>query len=132
MRSKTLMYASVIAILALTSTAGMAFAENDADLKVAFADMLIATGTLAGTGVGAGALMSILRVIGKNISESDPKKKEPFNVAKLLITMGIGAAVGTTMSFAGIPAEQALGLDFLVIFFVNQTIRPILQHWKLK
>lgn len=139
---KRLLILSLTVILATGFTVDYALAQEENEdflMKDAFNEMVTGIGEFSGAGIVAAIAMSVFRVIGKNIKsvlsqpEGDKKPKvERFNVAKLLVTVLIGAVAGAILHFTGIPQEAAFGLDFFAIYVANNLFRPIFAKWELK
>mgnify|MGYP001579602384 CR=1 FL=1 len=114
-----------------TSTAFAAEDISDTELEAIASDSIASTITIAGTGMVSGAALSIFRVIGKHVKTAKP---EGFAFNKFLATVIVGGAVGAVLGYLGVSSEAAIGIDFMTVFFLSQTLFPIMQNrkWKVK
>lgn len=96
----------------------------------------------AGTGALAGVILSISRVIGKNLdaitskTPIDPATGQPatgklaveleaLDIGKLALTVAVGVIVGFALPYFHIGLDATFAGDFVATFLVSQFITPL-------
>lgn len=128
------MLAVMLIGIGMVAYSQVAYAEEDISdeilTKIA-SDTISSTLAIAGTGMVAGSMLSVIRVIGKHVKETNP---EGFALNKFIVTVIVGGIVGAILGYMGLSAEAAIGIDFIVVFFLTQTVFPVMKNrkWKAK
>ena len=134
MKHKLLLILPVLLLVLAIPVNQTAFAEenpSDEDLQDVATDAIAATIVIAGVGGVSGAILSLIRVMGKQMKDT---RAEGFIFSKFLLTVLVGGGVGAALGAAGVSTEAALGYNFIVVFFVSQVLYPVFRDrkWKTK
>ena len=140
LKQKEILLLSIVIIASLTAVTPLAFAQEDTEpdisdeqLEPILGDSIAEAIAIGGVGGASGALLAVIRVAGKNIKFLPTKpgeKPEPFLIIKFVTTIGVGFAIGMVLPLIGVQDAEALGLNFMILYFLTQVVFPVFKKVK--
>lgn len=132
MNNQKLLLLALVAIASISAITTLAYADSGDGTQTGI-ELGI---SIAVTGGVSGAVLSIVRVVGKSIKD----KPEKIDTGKFFTNLIVGAVIGFVLVQIGMNSEDlkgnpdvvalaAISSNFMFLYIFNESIRPMFAGW---